>query len=98
MEPLALTMGEPAGIGGEIALGAWRALRGSGPAFVLVGDAERLGGPPGGGGRAAAPGGGRRRRGSGPACVLMDDAERFDGLPVARVASPEEAGAVFTSA
>src|SRR5918997_1769488 len=30
MTPLALTMGEPAGIGGEIALGAWR----GGPARV----------------------------------------------------------------
>jgi 4-hydroxythreonine-4-phosphate dehydrogenase len=64
MEPLALTMGEPAGVGGEIALGAWRALRGSG----------------------------------GPVFVLLDDADRFDGLPVRRVGSPEEAGAVFGSA
>ena len=63
MSLLALTMGEPAGIGGEIALGAWRALRASGPAFVLV-----------------------------------DDAERFGAAPVRRVASPEEAGAVFGSA
>jgi 4-hydroxythreonine-4-phosphate dehydrogenase len=41
MKPLALTMGEPAGIGGEIAAGAWRALRAGGPAFLLVGDARR---------------------------------------------------------
>ena len=40
--PLALTMGDPAGIGGEIAAGAWRALRGSGPAFVLLDDPERF--------------------------------------------------------
>ncbi len=46
MEPLALTMGEPAGIGGEIALGAWRALRASGPAFVLLDDADRFDGLP----------------------------------------------------
>lgn len=35
-------MGEPAGIGGEIAAGAWRALRDGGPAFFLVGDAAVL--------------------------------------------------------
>jgi 4-hydroxythreonine-4-phosphate dehydrogenase len=46
MEPLALTMGEPAGIGGEIALGAWRALRACGPAFVLLDDADRFDGLP----------------------------------------------------
>lgn len=41
MKPLALTMGEPAGIGAEIAAGAWRALRGTGPVFVLLDDATR---------------------------------------------------------
>ncbi|MGH6953831.1 MAG: 4-hydroxythreonine-4-phosphate dehydrogenase PdxA [Alphaproteobacteria bacterium] len=40
--PLALTMGEPAGIGGEIALKAWLALRGRGPAFFLIGDPVHL--------------------------------------------------------
>ncbi|MBX9701661.1 MAG: 4-hydroxythreonine-4-phosphate dehydrogenase PdxA [Acetobacteraceae bacterium] len=44
--PLALTTGEPAGIGGEIALGAWQALRGTGPAFVLIDDATRFPGAP----------------------------------------------------
>ncbi|WP_420393824.1 4-hydroxythreonine-4-phosphate dehydrogenase PdxA [Acuticoccus sp.] len=39
---LALTMGEPAGIGGEVALGAWHALRATGPAFVLIDDPERV--------------------------------------------------------
>lgn len=41
--PLALTMGEPAGIGGEIALKAWLA-RGQGdlPPFVLLDDPARL--------------------------------------------------------
>lgn len=49
-KPLALTMGEPAGIGGEIALKAWLALRREGPAFVafnspahLAASAEKLG-------------------------------------------------------
>ena len=44
--PLALTMGEPAGIGAEIAAGAWRALRATGPAFLLIDDAARLSGVP----------------------------------------------------
>ncbi len=42
MRPLALTMGDPAGIGGEITAGAWRALRAGGPVFVAVDDPERL--------------------------------------------------------
>ncbi len=36
--PLALTMGEPAGIGGEIAAKAWWAVRAAGPVFFLIGD------------------------------------------------------------
>src|SRR5690349_2249479 len=44
--PLALTMGEPAGIGAEIAAAAWRALRHGGPAFLLIDDARRLPGGP----------------------------------------------------
>lgn len=35
-------MGEPAGIGGEIALAAWAALRHRGPAFLLLDDPQRL--------------------------------------------------------
>jgi len=60
---LALTMGEPAGIGAEIAAKAWLALRASGPAFFLI-----------------------------------DDADRISGVPVARIASAEEAEAVFPRA
>lgn len=44
--PLALTLGDPAGIGPEIVVKAWRALRESGPAFVLIGDPGRLDGAP----------------------------------------------------
>lgn len=33
----ALTMGDPAGVGPEITAAAWRALRGSGPAFAVIG-------------------------------------------------------------
>jgi 4-hydroxythreonine-4-phosphate dehydrogenase len=39
--PLALTMGEPAGIGAEIARAAWQALRTTGPAFMLIDDIRR---------------------------------------------------------
>ncbi len=42
MRPLALTMGDPAGIGGEITVAAWRALRTTGPAFVALDDPARL--------------------------------------------------------
>lgn len=40
--PLALSMGEPAGIGPEIIAGAWSALAAEGPAFVVLGDAALL--------------------------------------------------------
>lgn len=42
--PLALTMGEPAGIGGEIALQAWRRRDGNVPPFYLIDDPGRLAG------------------------------------------------------
>ncbi|MBN8902161.1 MAG: 4-hydroxythreonine-4-phosphate dehydrogenase PdxA, partial [Rhodospirillales bacterium] len=41
-KPLALTMGDPAGIGGELTLRAWAALRQTGPAFVALDDPARL--------------------------------------------------------
>jgi 4-hydroxythreonine-4-phosphate dehydrogenase len=40
--PLAVTMGDPAGIGGEISLRAWRALRSLPRCFVLLDDPDRL--------------------------------------------------------
>lgn len=40
--PLALTLGDPAGIGPEIVAKAWRELRTTGPAFVVVGDHDSL--------------------------------------------------------
>jgi 4-hydroxythreonine-4-phosphate dehydrogenase len=40
--PLALTMGDPAGIGGEIAVKAWRARRQGGRPFVLFDDPARF--------------------------------------------------------
>jgi 4-hydroxythreonine-4-phosphate dehydrogenase len=40
--PLALTMGDPAGIGGELTLKAWLALRGGGHPFAALDDPARL--------------------------------------------------------
>ena len=40
--PLVLTLGDPAGVGPEIAADAWRALSSSGPVFAVIGDAELL--------------------------------------------------------
>ncbi len=42
IKPLALTLGDPAGIGPEITVKAWRALRETGPAFMVVGDIGML--------------------------------------------------------
>ena len=42
MQPLALTMGDPAGIGGELTLRAWIALRNGRIPFVALDDPERL--------------------------------------------------------
>ena len=38
LAPLALTMGDPAGIAGEITAKAWRELAASGPAFAIIAD------------------------------------------------------------
>lgn len=40
--PLALSLGEPAGVGPEIVAAAWDALKTTGPAFAVVGDAALL--------------------------------------------------------
>lgn len=40
--PLALTLGDPAGVGPEIVVKAWQALRDGGPRFLVVGDFEVL--------------------------------------------------------
>ncbi len=40
--PLAVTMGEPGGVGGEITVKAWAALREGGPVFFAVDDPDRL--------------------------------------------------------
>jgi 4-hydroxythreonine-4-phosphate dehydrogenase len=42
MLPLALTMGDPAGIGGELTLKAWHQRRADGPVFVALDDPARL--------------------------------------------------------
>ena len=40
--PVALTMGEPAGIGGELTLKAWATRRSDSPSFVAIDSADRL--------------------------------------------------------
>jgi 4-hydroxythreonine-4-phosphate dehydrogenase len=40
--PLAVTLGDPAGVGPEIVVKAWAALRATGPRFVAIGDADTL--------------------------------------------------------
>jgi 4-hydroxythreonine-4-phosphate dehydrogenase len=40
--PLALSLGDPAGVGPEIVVKAWKALCASGPAFLVVGDHDTL--------------------------------------------------------
>lgn len=41
--PIAVTMGDPFGVGPEITIKAWRALRGDGPAFFAIGDPSVFG-------------------------------------------------------
>ena len=69
--PLVLTMGEPAGIGGEVALTAWAALQSTGPVFFVIDDPRRL---------------------ERLAHSLCHD------VPIATIASPVEAAAVFATA
>jgi len=40
--PIAVTMGEPAGIGGEVILKAWQARRSTDPTFFVIDDPRRL--------------------------------------------------------
>ena len=40
--PLALSLGDPAGVGPEITARAWAALREAGPAFMVIGDADLM--------------------------------------------------------
>ena len=40
--PLALSLGDPAGVGPEITARAWAALRETGPAFMVIGDANLM--------------------------------------------------------
>ncbi len=47
--PLALTLGDPAGIGPEIIVKAWNELRAGGPPFLAVGDFQSLASASGGG-------------------------------------------------
>jgi 4-hydroxythreonine-4-phosphate dehydrogenase len=53
--PLALTLGDPAGIGPEIVVKAWRELKDTGPAFFVVGDAQSVASAPTAGGAPVRP-------------------------------------------
>ena len=53
--PLAVTMGDPAGIGPEIIAKTWLKLRGRGPKFVVVGDLDQLRAAPGAAGLRVQP-------------------------------------------
>ncbi len=44
--PLALSLGDPAGVGPEIVVKAWRALKDGGPTFFVVGDAHAVASAP----------------------------------------------------
>ena len=66
-KPLALSLGDPAGIGPEIVVKAWNALRATGPAFIVVGDRD----------------------------ALASASHGVTSAVVKRVASPDEASAVF---
>jgi 4-hydroxythreonine-4-phosphate dehydrogenase len=48
--PLALSLGDPAGVGPEIVVKAWNELRRGGPPFLVVGDYQALASASGGGG------------------------------------------------
>ena len=81
-KPLALTLGDPAGVGPEIIVKAWTRLRETGPAFMVVGDFDAL--------ASASPAGGSILR----AIADPADAHRIfpDALPVLN--QPLRAGVV----
>ena len=86
--PLALTLGDPAGIGPEIVAGAWNELRRSGPPFVVVGDYQSV---------ASASGASNVRRVLAPvdALAIFEDALPVIDLPLK---SPVVAGQPSSSA
>jgi len=91
--PLALTLGDPAGIGPEIVVKAWSELRRSGPSFVVVGDYQAL---------ASASGASKVRRVLSPtdALAVFEDALPVLDLPlkgrvVAGQPSPTAAPAII---
>jgi len=82
LPPLALTMGEPAGIGGELTLKAWLALSATGPAFVALDDPARL---------AAIANRLKLKVPIRPVAAMAEGAAVFaDALPVLTIALPQE--------
>jgi 4-hydroxythreonine-4-phosphate dehydrogenase len=91
--PLALTLGDPAGVGPEIVVKAWNELRRSGPPFVVVGDFQSV---------ASASGASNVRRVLAPieALAVFEDALPVIDLPlkspvVAGQPSPSAAPAII---
>jgi 4-hydroxythreonine-4-phosphate dehydrogenase len=91
--PLALTLGDPAGVGPEIVVKAWNELRRSGPPFVVVGDYQSV---------ASASGASNVRRVLAPidALAIFEDALPVIDLPlksrvVAGQPSPSAAPAII---
>jgi 4-hydroxythreonine-4-phosphate dehydrogenase len=78
--PLAVTLGDPSGVGPEIVAKAWTALRHSGPAFVVVGDHDAL--------RTAGAGALRRVAGPAEAAGVFADAVPVIDLPAAGPVTP----------
>jgi 4-hydroxythreonine-4-phosphate dehydrogenase len=93
--PLALTLGDPAGIGPEITAKAWAALRDGGPSFMVIGDFDLVG--------AASPSNApKARRVASPreaAAVFGEAVPVLDiplpQRPIAGKADPAHAGAVI---
>jgi 4-hydroxythreonine-4-phosphate dehydrogenase len=78
LPPLALTLGDPAGIGPEITVKAWTALHRSGPAFMVIGDYDLV--------SSASPSSGAKVR----RVASMREAEAVfaDAVPVLDIPSP----------
>ena len=77
MRPLAVSLGDPAGVGPEIVVKAWSHLREHGPRFMVVGDYAALGG--------AAPRGGlpiRRVSGVDEAAAIFSEALPVLDIPL----------------
>ena len=94
--PLALSMGDPAGVGPEIVVKAWAALKAGGPPFVVIGDLDVLAAASGSAASALKP----VTRASAAAEVFADALPVIDlklkGPVVAGRGDPAHAGAIIS--